>query len=155
MSVAVRWDILYLISVGAVIAFSSSMNRPCGSMPHSYIPRQFITANLVVTEMGFFFIFLFFSITLFLSILASNEACYPTTSRCLSICFSYSLLPGLGNCSIVPFPLPSDLHAGACLTHSFPVPLVKDLGKSFGSAYPPRGESWVSWSKALLSSIYN
>lgn len=111
------------------------MNRPCGSMPLSYIPRRFITANLVVTEIGYFF----FTITIFLSTLASDEACYPTKSRCLSICFSYSLLPGLGNCSVVPFP--SDLHTGACLTHSFPVPLVNAPEKSFGSAYPPPGES--------------
>lgn len=37
--VAVRWDILYLISVGAVIASSSFMNRSCDSVPLSHTPN--------------------------------------------------------------------------------------------------------------------
>lgn len=52
--VAVRWDILYLISVGAVIAFSSFMNRSCDSMPLFHTPNQFVTANLTVTEIRYF-----------------------------------------------------------------------------------------------------
>lgn len=52
--VAVRWDILYLISVGAVIAFSSFMNRSCDSTLASHTPNQFVTANLAVTEIRYF-----------------------------------------------------------------------------------------------------
>lgn len=78
---------MYLISVGAVIAFPFLINVI--ACPFLTLQSNLSTANLAVAEIAFV------ATNILLSTLAAGKLCYSCKSRCLSFCFTRSFLPGI------------------------------------------------------------